>query len=466
MSIPRMHARPEIRRVARWVIVLACALGSTPSSTAFADEPWLLSLEADAAIPLSTPQRSWFRPGGTASVMVARSLHPNVALGLRLRGGWLTDGPAPADVTLRDPGVGGLGTLDLVLRLRPFARADDPRRGTGLFVELGGGGAITGGLARGTAEVGVGWGFELGPIDLAPVARYVRVFQPSRNQLDDRDAQLLLVGLEVTLLDRRRSSDRAIEEESRTPERPDPSNDRDGDGLANDVDACPDEPEDIDGFEDTDGCPDLDNDADGIVDGDDACPNEAEDADGFEDTDGCPDPDNDRDGILDGDDACPNDAEVVNGIDDLDGCPDEGLIRLVDDRIVLEERVLFDFERARVKHAARPILDAIVELVRQHPEWALMRLDGHADVRGDADFNRRLSERRARNVMRALIERGLSAERLEFRGFGSERPRDQRRTEEAHQRNRRVEFVIVARRTETGEVRRTEVRDETDASLD
>jgi outer membrane protein OmpA-like peptidoglycan-associated protein len=193
---------------------------------------------------------------------------------------------------------------------------------------------------------------------------------------------------------------------------------------------------------------------------------DAEDLDGFEDTDGCPDPDNDRDGILDGDDACPNDAEVVNGIDDLDGCPDEGLIRLVDDRIVLEERVLFDFERARVKHAARPILDAIVELVRQHPEWALMRLDGHADVRGDADFNRRLSERRARNVMRALIERGLSAERLEFRGFGSERPRDQRRTEEAHQRNRRVEFVIVARRTETGEVRRTEVRDETDASLD
>jgi outer membrane protein OmpA-like peptidoglycan-associated protein len=254
---------------------------------------------------------------------------------------------------------------------------------------------------------------------------------------------------------------------------PDPDND--GDGILDIADGekdqigfgkCRNEPEDKDGFEDTDGCPDTDNDRDGILDPDDACPNEPEDVDGFEDPDGCPDVDNDRDGILDADDACPNEAEVVNGVDDLDGCPDEGLIQLVDDRIVLEERVLFDFERARVKSAARPVLDAIVELVRQHPEWALMRIDGHADVRGDADFNRRLSERRARNVMRALIERGLAADRLEFRGFGADRPRDQRRTEQAHQRNRRVEFVIVARRTDSGEVRRTEIRDETDASLD
>ena len=387
-----------------------------------------------------------------------------------MRGGWLTNGPAPADVGLKDPGVGGLGTFGLVARLRPSGAADDPRRGTGLFFEAGGGLALTGGLARGTIEAGVGYGFEVGAVDLAPVVRYLHVFQPSRNQLDDRDAVLLLVGLELTLRDRRV---RHHFDDSHLDPDP-PPEDRDGDGIPDTVDGCPDEPEDFDDFEDTDGCPDVDNDGDGILDPDDACPNEPEDFDGFEDTDGCPDVDNDRDGILDVDDACPNEAEVVNGVDDLDGCPDEGLIQLVDDRIVLEERVLFDFERARVKSAARPILEAIVELVRQHPEWALMRIDGHADVRGDADFNRRLSERRARNVMRALVERGLGAERLEFRGFGADRPRDQRRTEQAHQRNRRVEFVIVARRTDTGEVQRTdtgevqrtEVSDETDASLD
>lgn len=444
-------------------LVVLALLGFTSPSRASADEPWLLSLEVDGAIPLSAPQRNRFRPGGTGSLAVFRFFHPSVALGARLRGGWLSNGPAPRDVGLKDPGVGGLGTLGLVARLRP-SPADDPRRGTGFFFEVGGGLALTGGLARGTIEAGLGYGFEVGAVDLAPVVRYLHVFQPSRDQLDDRDAVLLLVGLELTLLDRRSAP--PAPDDRPSPDRPEPSDDRDGDGIRDPVDSCPDEPEDFDGFEDTDGCPDIDNDRDGILDPDDACPNEPEDVDGFEDTDGCPDVDNDRDGILDADDACPNEAEVVNGVDDLDGCPDEGLIQLVDDRIVLEERVLFDFERARVKSAARPVLDAIVELVRQHPEWALMRIDGHADVRGDADFNRRLSERRARNVMRALIERGLAADRLEFRGFGADRPRDQRRTEQAHQRNRRVEFVIVARRTDSGEVRRTEIRDETDASLD
>lgn len=134
--------------------------------------------------------------------------------------------------------------------------------------------------------------------------------------------------------------------------------DRDGDGLKDDVDKCPDDPEDFDNFEDEDGCPDPDNDKDGILDQDDKCPNEPEtfngykdqdgcpdsvdldrdgdgipdrldkcpdepeDKDGFEDEDGCPDPDNDQDGILDKDDLCPNDPEDKDGFEDEDGCPD------------------------------------------------------------------------------------------------------------------------------------------------
>jgi outer membrane protein OmpA-like peptidoglycan-associated protein len=134
--------------------------------------------------------------------------------------------------------------------------------------------------------------------------------------------------------------------------------DRDGDGIKDDVDKCPDDPEDFDDFEDEDGCPDLDNDRDGIPDKDDKCPNEPEnyngfedkdgcpdtvimdrdgdgipddkdkcpddpeDKDGFEDEDGCPDPDNDKDGILDVDDLCPNDPEDKDGFEDEDGCPD------------------------------------------------------------------------------------------------------------------------------------------------
>jgi outer membrane protein OmpA-like peptidoglycan-associated protein len=101
-----------------------------------------------------------------------------------------------------------------------------------------------------------------------------------------------------------------------------PDRDRDGDGIANRADACPEVPEDMDSFEDADGCPDVDNDADGIPDEPDQCPNEPEDADGFEDSDGCPDPDNDQDRILDAADRCPLEAEDYNGVEDTDGCPE------------------------------------------------------------------------------------------------------------------------------------------------
>jgi OmpA-OmpF porin, OOP family len=134
--------------------------------------------------------------------------------------------------------------------------------------------------------------------------------------------------------------------------------DRDGDGYKDDVDQCPDDPEDFDDFEDEDGCPEPDNDKDGILDVDDKCPNDPEtkngyqdedgcpdnanldrdgdgipddvdkcpddpeDKDNFEDEDGCPDPDNDKDGILDVSDLCPNDPEDKDGFEDTDGCPD------------------------------------------------------------------------------------------------------------------------------------------------
>ena len=98
--------------------------------------------------------------------------------------------------------------------------------------------------------------------------------------------------------------------------------DDDHDGIKNDVDRCPKDAEDIDGFEDADGCPDLDNDKDGIPDAEDKCPVEAEDKDGFNDEDGCPDLDNDADGIPDIKDQCPKNAEDFDGFEDNDGCVD------------------------------------------------------------------------------------------------------------------------------------------------
>ena len=97
--------------------------------------------------------------------------------------------------------------------------------------------------------------------------------------------------------------------------------DRDHDGVYDVDDRCPDQPEDRDGFQDNDGCPDPDNDNDGIPDAQDKCPNDAEDLDQFEDEDGCPEPDNDKDGIPDINDACPNAAEDGRGKRPKDGCP-------------------------------------------------------------------------------------------------------------------------------------------------
>lgn len=101
---------------------------------------------------------------------------------------------------------------------------------------------------------------------------------------------------------------------------PDPDND--ADRILDAQDRCRDEAETVDGFQDDDGCPDDDDDKDKVADASDRCRNEAEDLDNFEDKDGCPEPDNDKDDLLDGADKCPNGPEDKDGFRDDDGCPD------------------------------------------------------------------------------------------------------------------------------------------------
>jgi OOP family OmpA-OmpF porin len=97
--------------------------------------------------------------------------------------------------------------------------------------------------------------------------------------------------------------------------------DSDGDGVPNGRDKCLLVPEDKDGVEDDDGCPDDDNDGDQRPDATDKCPTQAEDLDGFEDDDGCPELDNDKDGFPDLADKCPSDAEDGKAPAPKDGCP-------------------------------------------------------------------------------------------------------------------------------------------------
>jgi outer membrane protein OmpA-like peptidoglycan-associated protein len=392
-------------------------------------------VEGALAVPLAEPQSQRFLPGATLGVALHTPVTNWLVPIVRVRGIVLGDGAAPADTTLRDPGVGTALAWTAGLRLRPrgFFHPEELQRANCVWLEIDAGGVATGDLVRPFFEVGVGFGFEIDDVRLGPAARFLHVLHFD-DPLDGNSAYLLSLGVELVLFDRR------------APPPPPLRGDRDGDGVFDDVDACPDEPEDADGWQDEDGCPDPDNDADGIPDAGDDCPVEPEDVDGWEDGDGCPEGDNDRDGFLDGSDACPNEAEVLNGVDDDDGCPDEGLIQMIEDRIVIEETVLFDFGLAHVKHSARPVLQAIVALWRQHPDWTRVRVEGHADARGNTVLNQHLSELRAQHVRDALVELGMPAEMIEVAGYGATRLRDSRHSEEAHQRNRRVEFVVTARR--------------------
>ncbi len=435
-----------LRRGITGATVTLIVLGS--SALASADSSWRLSVEGSLLVPVSEPQSSWFGPGGGLSLSAYGVVHESLALGVRLRGGGLSDGAPPTNPSFDDPGPADLWTAALSARWRPLSPwIEASSRAAGPFLDAGGGVTLSGGQLRPSVEAGVGWGFDLGPVVLAPTVRWLAVIEVD-NALDDRPAHLLSFGVEAVFLD----DDPPVA----ATDGPPPPSDRDGDGLLDAEDRCPDEPEDHDGFGDEDGCPDLDDDADGIPDSADGCPREPEDHDGFEDEDGCPDPDNDRDGWPDEEDACPNEAEVVNGVDDLDGCPDEGAVTVLDGRIVLDERVLFDFARARVRSYARPILRTIAELYLANRAWVQVRVEGHTDVRGSPEANQRLSEARARQVARVLVEYGIPAESIEWVGYGEARLSTTGVREGDHQRNRRVEFVVTSRRELTPEELRAE----------
>jgi len=220
--------------------------------------------------------------------------------------------------------------------------------------------------------------------------------------------------------------------------------DTDGDGLLSDVDPCPYDPEDFDDFQDDDGCPDLDNDADTVLDVADACPFDQEDLDGWRDDDGCPDPDNDADGFPDYEDACPDEPETVNFFQDEDGCPDE-VVMVEPEEIVILEKIYFDYNSDVIQARSSELLANIAGILVDHPELMLVQVAGHTSGEGETAYNQDLSNRRARSVIRALIDLGVEESRLQAVGRGESEPIDTNDTEQGRANNRRVEFFILER---------------------
>lgn len=228
---------------------------------------------------------------------------------------------------------------------------------------------------------------------------------------------------------------------------PDPDND--GDGILDVDDACPNNPEDMDGDEDQDGCPesrDGDRDGDGILDSRDKCPDDPEDKDGFEDKDGCPDPDNDKDGIPDVKDACPNDPEDFDGDEDEDGCPEPDKPKKViisENEILILEKVQFATGSAKILPESFGIIEAVAQTLKENGQFTLIEVQGHADQRAGEAYNLNLTKQRAASVVKALEERGIAKNRIRSQGYGFYCPLDPAQTPEAWEKNRRVEFKIV-----------------------
>ncbi|MBX3154879.1 MAG: OmpA family protein [Deltaproteobacteria bacterium] len=198
--------------------------------------------------------------------------------------------------------------------------------------------------------------------------------------------------------------------------------DRDGDGIPDAVDKCPDRPEDKDGFEDEDGCPDIDNDLDRVLDIADKCPNEPETYNGFEDEDGCPD-------------TVPPEVATLSGTI-------EGLIYAEGETAVRDAALA-----AIQKHAAT---------MKKYPTVRIT-LTGHSDDREAKQFATQepdqpppdlaalavdLSRARAEAVKQELAKLGIAPSRIVVDGVGSEESVADNATPRGRLANRRVEMKL------------------------
>lgn len=272
--------------------------------------------------------------------------------------------------------------------------------------------------------------------------------------------------------------------------------DKDGDGICDNKDKCPEEP----GTAEKDGCPDdkkkgecRDRDKDGVCDEEDECP----ELFGLKEKKGCPGDDRDKDGVPDAEDKCPdvpgfkqyqgcpmNDRDGDGLRDDLDKCPDEpgpvnnlgcplsandsdgdGVVDAVDkcpntpgtkendgcpklneeDKRTMEvaiDKLYFDTDKWIIKPASKPHLDKLAQVLKDRKEWKI-RIAGHADQRGTEQHNLNLSKNRAEATMYYLMSKGVKREQMVVEYYGEYVPESKRKDESGYSKNRRVEMEYI-----------------------
>jgi len=234
-----------------------------------------------------------------------------------------------------------------------------------------------------------------------------------------------------------------------------PPKDRDGDGVLDDVDKCPD----VAGLASLQGCPDRDG--DGITDADDKCPDVA----GLARYQGCPIPDTDKDGINDEVDKCPTvpglaryqgcpipdtDGDGVNDEEDKCinekgpasnfGCPviSEEIIKRVN---IAAQNIFFVTASSKLLAKSFPKLNDVVTILKENPSFKV-QIDGHTDSQGKDEYNQGLSNDRAASVKAYLVSKGIDESRLSSTGYGETTPVADNKTAAGRAKNRRVEMTL------------------------
>ena len=423
--------------------------------------------EPSVTFSLSEPQATYFTPGG--NLTLSGQIDVFSWLGAFAQIGGLILPPRSGAPVL---GPGSAFFLGLGLR------AQRPRTGNTVvpWLDVALDYVNTGGLNRLLFAGGVGLLFSLfDRFWLGPHARYLHVFK----LVDDpgffnADAAMVSVGLTLeydlvpaVVPPADTDGDGLIEERDRFPTTPAhtpdgcPDVDSDGDSIVDRVDKCPREK----GIARLDGCPDPDPDGDGIVSSLDRCPDQAEDLDGFQDDDGCPEADNDGDGVPDTTDTCPMEPggaatqgcpdsdgdEVADRVDNCvsvpgpkenAGCPLYKQVVVTEVKIEIKQKIFFAFGKATILPKSFGLMNEVVQAMKDHDKLCV-RIEGHTDSKGARKVNLKLSDDRAKSVMKYLSDHQVPAGRMTSVGYGPDHPLDDNKTTEGREKNRRVEFVIV-----------------------
>lgn len=89
---------------------------------------------------------------------------------------------------------------------------------------------------------------------------------------------------------------------------------------------------------------------------------------------------------------------------------------------VLIDNIFYEFDRAELTKDSEKALDELVTLLNQNPHVTI-ELSAHCDYKGSAEYNKRLSQRRAESVVNYLMDHGIEADRLTPVGYGKDRPK-------------------------------------------